>query len=60
MITNILLTLIFLILLLDFYTKNNKLKVKEYVVKKPKWSFWIHKKWVGEKVVQELEKELNI
>lgn len=53
MITNFLLACILGILSLDFYFKNRKI-IKE----KPKWEFSIHKKWVWETIVQELDKEL--
>lgn len=61
MITNILLFLILIVLSLDFYIKNHKIELEEEekIIKKPKWSFGIHNKGVWEKVVDDLNKELN-
>jgi len=62
MITNILLLLIFLILLLDFYTRNIilikkcKKKVKEKIKGKKSY-FKVQNKWVWEKIIEELEKD---
>ena len=61
-ITNILLLLIFLILLLDFYSRNIILlkKCKKKVKEKIKWKksyFNIQSKSHWDKVIEELEKE---
>lgn len=63
--TQLLLIIITIILSLDFYLKYNILIKKKFRKideptkqdKKPKWEFWIDKKWVWDKVKEELTKQ---
>ena len=53
---------IFIIQLLDFYLKYNKLIIKKFKKTKQKLKkedcFMIRKKWYWEKVIEDLEKEI--
>jgi len=61
----LLLLLVLIVLSLDFYIKHEKLvkKIIRDILKKVNWTkseFSINKKWVGDKIKEELKKETNL
>lgn len=64
MYTNIILTLILLVLLFDLYQKNSIIikkrinKTKDVVIKRKSY-FWVRKKWFWDKVIEDLEKDIS-